>query len=123
MAGMRCSAIVLALCLPVALAACGDGTPTAAIPLPSYGIGDTYGFDDGSVQTVVGTEGDDVYWRDDKASLVTTRDVLLPPLETRSPGGTIRRQLQHRRIVSVDAGQARHLHGDGRSAPRRAGDR
>lgn len=93
MAGMRCSAIVLALCLPVALAACGDGTPTAAIPLPSYGIGDTYGFDDGSVQTVVGTEGDDVYWRDDKASLVTTRDVLLPPLETRSPGGTIRRQL------------------------------
>ena len=94
---MRWSPTVLLLFAPLALAACGGGRQWAAVPLPSYGIGDTYSFDDGSVRTVIGSEGDMVSWRDDGAPVVTTRDVLLPPLALTVHGHTIRRQ-----VISAD---------------------
>jgi len=92
-ASMRWMTAVLALLLPLVLAACGGGGPVAAVPLPRYGIGDSYSFDDGSVRTVVGGERDLVYWRDNGAPVVTTHDVLLPPLAITVQGRTIRREV------------------------------
>jgi hypothetical protein len=71
--------------LLLALAGCGSrGDKTVAqlppAPLPAYGIGDTYQFDDGSRQTVVATGPDEVLWRGADGSYITSRDVLLPPL-------------------------------------------
>jgi hypothetical protein len=87
----------LLLFAPLALAACGGGQQPAAVPLPSYGIGDTYSFDDGSVRTVITSEGNMVSWRDDGAPVVTRRDVLLPPLEITEQGHMVRRQ-----VISAD---------------------
>jgi len=90
---MRCLAALLALVAPLLLSACGGGGPADPVPPPRYGIGDTYGFDDGSVRSVVGTEGDAVFWRDNGADITTTRDILLPPTEAGARGHTIRQQI------------------------------
>src|SRR5690349_6172111 len=71
--------------LLVVLAGCGSRDDNAAAqlapaPLPAYGIGDTYQFDDGSTQTVVATGPDEVLWHGADGSYITSRDVLLPPL-------------------------------------------
>jgi hypothetical protein len=71
--------------LLVALVSCGSqsGDDFASLPpspLPTYGIGDSYQFSDGSTETVVATERSDVRWRGSDGSYVTSRDVLLPRL-------------------------------------------
>jgi hypothetical protein len=79
--------IACALLVPV-LAACGGGhrqeaVPVAApsAPLPMYSPGDSYSFDDGTVNTVIGATDDEVRWGTATgARFVTSRDVLLPPL-------------------------------------------
>jgi hypothetical protein len=85
---MRCLLQIACVCLPVALAACGGGNSQDALsvtfptaPLPMYSRGDSYTFDDGTVDTVVGTANNTVQWRNESRSrFVTTRDVLLPPI-------------------------------------------
>jgi hypothetical protein len=71
------------------LAACGGGHHDDALsvafppaPLPMYSVGDSYSFDDGSVDTVTGATDDEVRWRTATgARFVTSHDVLLPPLQ------------------------------------------
>jgi hypothetical protein len=71
-----------------ALAACGgghqQGAASAALssaPLPMYSAGDSYTFDDGTADTVIGAGNDSVHWSNTaRARFVTSRDVLLPPL-------------------------------------------
>ena len=75
-------------CLLSALAACGGRDASDALsvafppaPLPLYSPGDSYTFDDGTVDTVIGTANNTVQWRNASgARFVTTRDVLLPPI-------------------------------------------
>jgi hypothetical protein len=70
------------------LAACGGGRQPEAqpagfppAPLPPYSAGDSYTFDDGTVDTVVGATGDQIRWHTATGSrFVTSRDVLLPPI-------------------------------------------
>ena len=102
---------------PVALAGCGIGSTAATAlspaPLPAYGIGDSYQFSDGTTETVVATEHDDVRWRGTDGSYVTSRDVLLPRLswngatergQRRIPEATARLfPLQGGKTVSFDA--------------------
>jgi len=90
---MRCVPALLALAAPLMLSACGGGDLADAVPPPSYGIGDTYSFDDGSVRSVVATEGDAVHWRDNGADITTTRDIMLPPTEASAHGHAVRQQI------------------------------
>ncbi len=72
----------------LALAACGGGREQDAelvafpsAPLPMYSPGNSYTFDDGSVDTVIGATDDAVRWHNASGSrFVTTRDVMLPPV-------------------------------------------
>jgi hypothetical protein len=96
--GMRRIPVVLALSLTAMLGACGRGNRAEIVPeivpLPGYGMGDSYAFDDGTVRTVEAVSGDRVLWRGGHGdTLVTTRDVLLPPLAETRPSLTVRRQL------------------------------
>lgn len=90
---MRTLPVLLVLGMPALLAACASGGPSSA-PLPRYGIGDSYQFSDGTTRSVTSSSGRSVFWRLDKqGSLVTTRDVLLPPLVERAPGLEVRNSL------------------------------
>jgi hypothetical protein len=67
------------------LAGCGgsdpvDLGPLASAPLPTYGLGDSYHFNDGSSETVVSVAPDTVHWRGRTGTYITARDVLLPRL-------------------------------------------
>ena len=78
-------AVVLAL-----LSACTSNQPVSVtslqpVPLPAYGIGDVYAFTDGSIETVVASDGKVVRWRGGDGSYVTSRDVLLPRLAWSNP--------------------------------------
>ena len=53
-----------------------DFASLAPAPLPAYGIGDAYEFTDGSTETVVATDRDEVRWRGEDGNYVTTRSVL-----------------------------------------------
>jgi hypothetical protein len=85
---MRHLPYVACVALPCLLAACGggdqqDALPVAfpAAPLPMFSPGDSYSFDDGTVDTVVATANNEVRWHNATgARFVTSRDVLLPPL-------------------------------------------
>jgi hypothetical protein len=55
--------------------------------LPTYGLGDSYRFSDGSSETVVSVVQDTVRWRGRDGTYVTARDVLLPRLAW-AEGGT-----------------------------------
>ena len=48
--------------------------------LPTYGLGDSYQFSDGSNASVAAVDGDVVRWRDNDSTFVTSRDVLAPRL-------------------------------------------
>lgn len=79
----------LTACLAL-LSACGsyrevDVASLAPAPLPAYGIGDAYEFTDGSTETVVATDRDEVRWRGEDGNYVTTRSVLLPRTKWSSP--------------------------------------
>ena len=90
---MRCLRALLALCLTVLLGACAGGGPSTA-PLPSYGLGDSYHFNDGTSRSVKASSGDTVFWRLGKrGSLTTTRDVMLPALLERTPDMVVRNRL------------------------------
>jgi hypothetical protein len=85
---MRCPRPVAAVLLLTTVSACGGGNDSADMsiafppaPLPMYSPGDSYTFDDGSVDTVVSATDAEVHWRTLNGSrFVTARDVLLPPV-------------------------------------------
>jgi hypothetical protein len=67
------------------LTGCGSYRPVnlASLPpaaLPSYGLGDSYQFSDGSNDSVTAVDRDLIRWRDDNGTFVTSRDVLAPRL-------------------------------------------
>lgn len=78
------------MCLVLLVSACGGGEPqrlTTAIsaPLPAYGAGDSYTFDNGVTDRVVEAGGNEVRWRSsDGTTFVTTRNPILPPLISQS---------------------------------------
>jgi surface antigen len=91
--------------LLASLAACGGQRPVplGSLPparLPTYGLGDSYQFSDGSSARVIAVDGDAVRWRaSDGGVFVTSRDVLLPRLAwTEST-------MQGDRRISPEAGQ------------------
>jgi hypothetical protein len=65
---------------------CGSQQPaqSTSLPpaqLPTYGLGDSYQFSDGSSDSVTSIEDDVIRWRaNDGSSYTTSRDVLLPRL-------------------------------------------
>ncbi len=82
------------LSLSLVLGACTFGSKPPASPLPLYGEGDSYSFDDGTTRQVTELAGDRVVWRSDaRSSFVTTRDVLLPPVQEDGPDMRVRRQV------------------------------
>jgi hypothetical protein len=84
---------LLVLFLLSLLSACATGGPTSA-PLPSFGLGDTYQFDDGSSRRVAATRGEAVAWDlNGRERLVTHRDILLPPSAESTAGVTLHRRL------------------------------
>jgi len=91
---MRCTSVLLTILLPMVIAACGGGGDQPMAPMPAFGAGDTYSFDDGTVRRVEYVRGDTVVWRDQRdLPVVTSRDVLLPPSEQRAAGAQVRRRL------------------------------
>ncbi len=67
------------------LTGCGSYRPVdiPSLPpaaLPTYGLGNSYQFSDGSNDSVAAVEGDVVRWRDNGDTFVTSRDVLAPRL-------------------------------------------
>ena len=77
----RCLALTAAL----ALAGCTDLSANAALApaaLPVYAVGDSYSFDDGRMERVVGTAPSAVRWQGDAGfAFTTTENVLLPRIE------------------------------------------
>jgi hypothetical protein len=49
-------------------------------PLPEYGVGDSYRFSDGTTESVVAVDRDQVRWSGAGGTYVTSREVLLPRL-------------------------------------------
>lgn len=79
---MRGVRVLLAILWLFTLEACVAGGDQPMAPLPAFGEGDAYRFDDGATHQVERASGDTVAWRDSgHLSSVTSRDVLLPPLE------------------------------------------
>lgn len=107
---MRRFGCLLVLCLPALLAACGWGGGRAvapsATPLPSYGVGDSYSFNDGTTRTVTAADGERVFWRGNGSdTIVTTRDVLLPPLSETTPQIVVRRQVDSPGLFPLSSGK------------------
>ena len=96
---MRSLPYVACAALLALLAACGarnqqDAVPVAfpPAPLPMYSAGDSYSFNDGTVDRVVGATDEEVRWQNATgARFVTSRDVLLPPLSWSDAAGKGRR--------------------------------
>ncbi|WP_299442798.1 SPOR domain-containing protein [uncultured Rhodospira sp.] len=118
--GVRAALGAGALCLTLALGACGtglggdDAAPAdasatsnvivdppgriAQAPLPSYAVGDRYVFDNPEETWVIRAVDDDtVTWESDLGGMrVTPRDPLMPSLRSASPEvGVVRREVQH----------------------------
>lgn len=81
--------------LPLAmLTACGGSQKPArlasqvAAPLPTYSVGDSYRFDDGTSDSVISVAGDLIRWQTRSGTYLTTRDVLLPPFAWTSGDAT-----------------------------------
>ena len=73
------------LVLLALLAGCGskqssDIAAQPAAPLPSYGLGDSYQFSDGSSDAIASIVDGRIRWQAKNGSFVTGRDVLLPRL-------------------------------------------
>ena len=71
--------------LLVLLAGCGANPPAAQLglpiaPVPEFGVGDSYRFNDGTAASVTAIDRDTVHWRGATGTYVTARDVLLPSL-------------------------------------------
>ena len=67
------------------LTACGSKQPAdlgalPPAPLPTYGLGDSYQFSDGSGDAVISVGGDLIRWQAKNGTYVTARDILLPRL-------------------------------------------
>jgi outer membrane surface antigen len=76
--------------LLVLLAGCGSnhsgnmaGLPT--VPVPDYSVGDSYRFSDGTAESVVAVDRDQVRWRGADGTYVTSREVMLPRLGWANP--------------------------------------
>ena len=75
------------------LTACGSKQPVdlgalPPAPLPTYGLGDSYQFTDGSGDAVISVGGDLIRWQAKNGTYVTARDVLLPRLAWDTGGET-----------------------------------
>jgi surface antigen len=74
------------MCLVLLVSACGGGeqqrlSDAISAPLPAYGAGDSYTFDNGVTDRVVEAGSTDVRWRSsDGTTFVTTRNPMLPPV-------------------------------------------
>jgi hypothetical protein len=67
------------------LAGCGSNQPgnvagLATVPVPDYSVGDSYRFSDGTTESVVAVDRDQVRWNGGDGSYVTSHEVLLPRL-------------------------------------------
>ena len=75
------------------LTACGSKPPADLValppaPIPTYGLGDSYQFTDGSGDAVISVGGDLIRWQAKNGTYVTARDVLLPRLAWDTSGET-----------------------------------
>ena len=75
------------------LTACGSKQPAdlgalPPAPIPTYGLGDSYQFTDGSGDAVISVGGDLIRWQAKNGTYVTARDVLLPRLAWDTGGET-----------------------------------
>ena len=75
------------------LTACGSKPPADLValppaPIPTYGLGDSYQFTDGSGDAVISVGGDLIRWQAENGTYVTARDVLLPRLAWDTGGET-----------------------------------
>ena len=75
------------------LTACGSKPPADLValppaPIPTYGLGDSYQFTDGSGDAVISVGGDLIRWQAKNGTYVTARDVLLPRLAWDTGGET-----------------------------------
>ena len=73
--------------------ACGSKQPVdlgalPPAPLPTYGLGDSYQFTDGSSDAMISVGGDLIRWQAKNGTYVTARDVLLPRLAWDTGGET-----------------------------------
>jgi hypothetical protein len=84
------ASLAMRLAGPITLLAilngCGSQPPAGATSLspaalPTYGLGDSYQFSDGSSDSVTAVEDDVIHWHaNDGSTYTTSRDVLLPRL-------------------------------------------
>jgi hypothetical protein len=84
-----CRQITL-LTLLVLLAGCASNNQSlkagqSTVPLPDYGVGDSYKFTDGTTESVVAVDRDQVRWSGADGTYVTSREVLLPRLGWANP--------------------------------------
>ena len=80
------------------LTACGSKQPAdlgalPPAPLPTYGLGDSYQFSDGSGDAVISVGGDLIRWQAKNGTYVTARDILLPRLAWDTGGETGERRI------------------------------
>jgi hypothetical protein len=88
--------------LLVLLAGCGSshsgGTAQLPIvPVPDYSVGDSYRFSDGTTESVVAVDQDQIRWNGGDGTYLTSREVLLPRL------GWINQTVQGERRISAAA--------------------
>ena len=84
--------------LLVLLAGCGANYPGAGlptVPLPDYSVGDSYRFNDGTTESVVAVDRDQVRWSGGDGTYLTSREVLLPRL------GWVDQTVQGERLISA----------------------
>ena len=87
------SGLARRIALLALLTACGSKQPAdlgalPPAPLPTYGLGDSYQFSDGSGDAVISVGGDLIRWQAKNGTYVTARDVLLPRLAWDTGGET-----------------------------------
>lgn len=77
--------LAIQIALLVLAAGCGSNEPVGlgplpSAPLPTYGLGNSYQFSDGSGDSVISIVGDLIRWQAKNGTYLTGRDVLLPRL-------------------------------------------
>jgi hypothetical protein len=87
------SSLARRIALLALVTGCGSKQPVdlGALPpalLPTYGLGDSYQFTDGSGDAVISVGGDVIRWQAKNGTYVTARDVLLPRLAWDTGGET-----------------------------------
>jgi hypothetical protein len=99
------------------LTACGSKQPVdlgalPPAPIPTYGLGDSYQFNDGSGDAVISVGGDVIRWQAKNGTYVTARDVLLPRLAWDTGGETGERRFAvgPLQLFPLEAGKGVRFH-------------